>query len=60
MIICAFVRSVTVFAFAIGQIKYYVCFFILAQSFSRYHPSKGYWWQFKDGAESGKLHVYCA
>lgn len=23
-----------------------------AQSFSRYHPSKGYWWQFKDGAES--------
>jgi len=36
-----------------------LCFFIVAQSFSRYHPSKGYWWQFKDGAESGKLHIVC-
>ena len=35
------------------------CLFVLAQSFSRYHPSKGYWWQFKDGAESGEIHVYC-
>jgi len=38
---------------------YVLCFFIVAQSFSRYHPSKGYWWQFKDGAESGKLYIFC-
>ena len=32
----------------------YHCCAISAQSFSRYHPSKGYWWQFKDGAETGR------
>jgi len=26
-----------------------------AQSFSRYHPSKGYWWEFKDQAQTEKL-----
>jgi len=26
-----------------------------AHSFSRYHPSKGYWWEFKDQAQTEKL-----
>jgi len=38
--------------------KYLINLFILAQSFSRYHPSKGYWWQFKDGAEAGNVYMY--
>lgn len=31
----------------------------LAVSYSRYHPSKGYWWQFKDKQKnSGKLSIW--
>lgn len=26
-----------------------------AQSFSRYHPSRGYWWEFKDNTQAEKL-----
>jgi len=27
-----------------------------AQSFSRYHPSKGYWWEFKESSQSVNIH----
>lgn len=29
-----------------------------AMSYCRYHPSKGYWWHFKDQEERGRIHYY--
>ena len=27
--------------------------YVSAQTYSRYHPSKGYWWEFKDQQQQG-------
>ena len=34
-----------------------ICIFT-AQSFSKYHPSKGYWWEFKDNEEKGQSCIF--